>query len=172
MSSLGSPWILMNNILKVCYTKETFLKNKNNSDAVIGDPFTFVIKIGFLMSTIAQSMEFCIVKCTAAHYHHSFLKILFTEQSQTIRELMHRWPVTWLVHAKPRLPPCPKLEIHPQLHPTPHVPAQAQCIRSVKMLQPQFHHFLRELTCATCCQAWKSERKDRELACGEDLAST
>lgn len=55
--------------------------------------------------------------------------------------------------------------------PAARVPVQAQCIRSVKMLQPQFHHFLRELTCATRCQAWKSEHKDGEVAGGADLAS-
>lgn len=55
--------------------------------------------------------------------------------------------------------------------PAARVPVQAQCIQSVKMLQPQFHHFLRELTCATRCQAWKSEHKDGEVAGGADLAS-
>lgn len=104
----------MNNILRVCYAKETSPNHKNNSGAIIGVPFTFVIKMSFLTSTIAQSLEFCIKNCAAARYHHSFFLILFTEQSQTVKELMHRWPVKGLVHTEPRLPPCPKLEIRPQ----------------------------------------------------------
>lgn len=57
----------------------TSLNDKNNSGAIIGDPFTFVLKISFLMFAAAQSMGFCIKKtCAAAHYHHGILFIYRT----------------------------------------------------------------------------------------------
>lgn len=53
------------------------------------------------MATIAQSMEFYIKKnCAAAHYHYRFLKTVFTEQSQTVREPMHEWLVAGLAYTK------------------------------------------------------------------------
>lgn len=130
--------------------------NKKNSGAIIGDPFTFVIKISFLMSAVAQITDFCIKNCSFSPQH--FLCFI-SGQSQTIRKLMPLWPVTGLVHAQSQLPPCPKFET-PQLPPMAHAPTQAQCIWRVKMLHTQFQHLLRELTRATRCQAGKSEHED------------